>query len=107
MEEHKMSWTNACLKGITLAALATLFSGGAEVRAAYNDVLVTNIAGGNVTQYNPVTGANAGSGVFAGSPLMNPRGIAVGPDTSVYVNDLGRNAVYKFDGAGNLVGGGP
>src|SRR4051794_21344390 len=72
-KEARMTFRpNAWLRVLALAALATAFAGGTEVRAAYTDVLVTNITGGNVTQYNPITGANVGSGVFTAGPLQNP-----------------------------------
>jgi hypothetical protein len=55
-----------------LIALGALGFCTGEARAAFTDLLAANISGGNVTQYNPATGAPLG--VFAGAPLVNPRG---------------------------------
>jgi streptogramin lyase len=82
--------------GVALILGGLLALGAADARAAYNDVLVTNLLGSNVTQYDPVTGASLG--VFAGSPLQYPRGIAVGPGNNVFVADLGTNSVDQFNG---------
>src|SRR5262249_26776370 len=35
--------------------------------------------------------------VFAGG-LVNPRGIAIGPDNNVYVGDIGNGTIQKFNG---------
>ncbi|MFO0908329.1 MAG: NHL repeat-containing protein [Isosphaeraceae bacterium] len=80
-----------------LSAVLLAVAGATEVRAGYADLLATNIGGGTVTQYNPVTGAPVGTGVFASTPLVNPRGIAIGPNNNVFVNDL-NGGVYQFNG---------
>jgi sugar lactone lactonase YvrE len=81
---------------LAVAVLAGL--GLSEARADFHNLLVTNLNGGNVTQYDPATGAPASPLVFASAPLVNPRGIVIGPDNNVYVNDISNSTVQKFNG---------
>lgn len=81
--------------GICLSAMLD-----AEAQAGYQDLLVTNLGGdpGSVLQYNPLTGAPLSPAVFAGSPDLNfPRGITVGPNNNVYINDL-NGTIAEFNG---------
>ncbi len=36
--------------------------------------------------------------------MVNPRGVAVAPDGSLYVSDIGANRIFHFDSQGNLLG---
>ena len=80
---------------LTLALAGVLAFAGIEAQAGYNDLLATNLGGGNVTQYDPTTGASLGA--FESTTGSLPRGIAVGPDQNVYVGDL-NGGIYQFNG---------
>ncbi len=36
--------------------------------------------------------------------MLNPRGVALAPDGSLYVSDIGANRIFHFDSQGNLLG---
>ena len=86
---------------IALVAIGLASLGMTEARASFQDLLVTNINGANVTQYDPVTGAF--KGVFAvTTPATGgnsfPRGLAIGANTNVFVGDFGNQSIQQFNG---------
>jgi len=85
------------LPGLAIAALALVALAPSPAHAGYNDLLVSNLGGANVTAYNPLTGAPDGS--YGTGNLLFPRGVVVGPDHNVYVGDIGGTQnIQRFDG---------
>ena len=87
------------LRSIACLALGLAVVGAAEARAGFNtDLLVTDINDGKIAGFNPVTGAPDAS--FGGVPnTANARGIVIGPDSNIYVADIGNgNAVEEYNG---------
>jgi hypothetical protein len=97
---RNLSMTSPRTRRLVCVAVLALVAGpvtaAPPARAAYTHLLVANLIGGNVTQYNAATGASLG--VFAAGPLQAPRGLAVGPGHNVYVGDLALNDVSAFNG---------
>ena len=92
------------IRSIACSALGLLAVGMTEVKANYQDLLVTGIGNGSVSQFSPTTGASLGYFVAPGSgSLNNARGIVVGSDSSVYIDDISKNAIQVFDGNGTFV----
>jgi len=90
-------------RGRALVLLGLLALAGGQARAAFNaDVLVTNLFDGKVAAYDPANGNLVGT--FGGSPyLSNARGIVVGPDGNIFINDISLGGVQEFDPNGNFL----
>ena len=85
-------WTRVAF---ALAAIGLLVASASEARAAFtNDLLATDLNTGTVFAFDQLTGASHGS--FA--TVVNPRGIAIGPDGNVYVNSSVTNNILKYSG---------
>jgi glucose/arabinose dehydrogenase len=86
---------NAARLGRVLAAVALLAGSGPDARAA---LLVSSSNTDSVLRYDDATGAFLGVLVTAGSGgLDNPRGLALGPDGSLYVGSRETDSVLRYD----------
>jgi streptogramin lyase len=79
-----------------LVAIGALVAAAADARAGFQDILVTNINVADYVQLDKTTGAITGT--FGTGVLLFPRGITIGPDSNVYVSDIGNSTVQKFSG---------
>ncbi len=85
------------LSGFTIALLTLVVA--MPARADFQDLLVTGIGNGSVSDFNPTTGATNAPFIAPGGPnLTSPRGIAIGANNEVYVDDISKNAIQVFNG---------
>ena len=82
-------------------ALYVLDTGSADVRRIARDGTITTVAGGGVDGLGDEGDARA-------AELYNPRGIALGPQNTLYIADTGHNRIRKVgpDGTITTVAGG-
>ena len=86
-------------QGLLLFALVASFCGVEKRAYAWDDFLLTSFSGSSVERFDAFTGENLGSFISANSGgLTNAAGVAVGPDSNVYVTSWGSNEILRYDG---------
>jgi DNA-binding beta-propeller fold protein YncE len=81
---------------IAIAPLIIVLTGATPTPALAADLLVSSFSTNNVIRYDPRNGKVLD--IFAyGGGLVQPGGIAVGPDKAVYVVSQGLHSVLRYD----------
>ena len=92
--------------GKSAIALAISAAIGSVILPAQSALLVSSSGDNSIKQYDEITGAYIRDFVTSGSGgLLNPQGLAFGPDGNLYVSSQRTNSVKKYSGTtGDYIG---